>query len=183
MRKLKSALLYTALALVANAAMAEGPDIAALRSGDMDKLTISDGMTASDVPFQTETGGTAALTDYRGQVIAVNFWATWCVPCREEMPSLAALQDSFAGQDFQVVTIATGRNSPQAVQKFFDEVGVTTLPQHLDNGMGLARSMGVLGLPATILIDKNGNEVGRLLGGADWNSDSARAIIQALIDG
>ena len=95
---------------------------------------------------------------------------------------LAELQAELGGEDFEVVTIATGRNAPVAMQKFFEEIGVDNLPLHTDAKMGLARSMGVLGLPVTLIMDREGNEIARLQGDAEWNSDSAKAILRHLIE-
>ena len=179
MRKLKSVLLYTALGLLANAAVA---DIADLRAGDMRKLTVhSAPMAGSDVAFMSEDGEEMTLADLNGQYTLLNFWATWCAPCRKEMPDLAALQTQLGGEDFQVVTVATGRNPRPAMEAFFDEIGVDNLPLHTDARQSFSRSMGVLGLPVTLIIDPQGDEIARLQGDADWHSDSAAAIIQALI--
>jgi thiol-disulfide isomerase/thioredoxin len=179
MRKLKSVLLYTALGLLANAAVA---DIADLRVGDMRKLTVhSAPIAGSDVAFMSEDGEEMTLADLNGQYTLLNFWATWCAPCRKEMPDLAALQTQLGGEDFQVVTVATGRNPRPAMEAFFDEIGVDNLPLHTDARQSFSRSMGVLGLPVTLIIDPQGDEIARLQGDADWHSDSAAAIIQALI--
>ena len=179
MRKLKSVLLYTALGLLANAAVA---DIADLRVGDMRKLTVhSAPIAGSDVAFMSEDGEEMTLADLNGQYTLLNFWATWCAPCRKEMPDLAALQTQLGGEDFQVVTVATGRNPRPAMEAFFDEIGVDNLPLHTDARQSFSRSMGVLGLPVTVIIDPQGDEIARLQGDADWHSDSAAAIIQALI--
>ena len=179
MRKLKSVLLYTALGLLANAAVA---DIADLRVGDMRKLTVhSAPIAGSDVAFMSEDGEEMTLADLNGQYTLLNFWATWCAPCRKEMPDLAALQTLLGGEDFQVVTVATGRNPRPAMEAFFDEIGVDNLPLHTDSRQSFSRSMGVLGLPVTLIIDPQGDEIARLQGDADWHSDSAAAIIQALI--
>ena len=179
MRKLKSVLLYTALGLLANAAVA---DIADLRVGDMRKLTVhSAPIAGSDVAFMSEDGEEMTLADLNGQHTLLNFWATWCAPCRKEMPDLAALQTQLGGEDFQVVTVATGRNPRPAMEAFFDEIGVDNLPLHTDARQSFSRSMGVLGLPVTLIIDPQGDEIARLQGDADWHSDSAAAIIQALI--
>ena len=179
MRKLKSILLYTALGLLANAAVA---DIADLRVGDMRKLTVhSAPIAGSDVAFMSEDGEEMTLADLNGQYTLLNFWATWCAPCRKEMPDLAALQTQLGGEDFQVVTVATGRNPRPAMEAFFDEIGVDNLPLHTDSRQSFSRSMGVLGLPVTLIIDPQGDEIARLQGDADWHSDSAAAIIQALI--
>ena len=179
MRKLKSVLLYTALGLLANAAVA---DIADLRVGDMRKLTVhSAPIAGSDVAFMSEDGEEMTLADLNGQYTLLNFWATWCAPCRKEMPDLAALQTQLGGEDFQVVTVATGRNPRPAMEAFFDEIGVDNLPLHTDARQSFSRSMGVLGLPVTLIIDPQGDEIARLQGDADWHSDSAAAIIQVLI--
>ena len=183
MRKLRSALLYTALALVANAGFADTADIAALRDGDMRKLNLHSNATrGSEVTFTGADGSEMTLAAFEGQVVLLNFWATWCAPCRVEMPHLSALQAEMGGSDFQVVTIATGRNSPQGMAAFFDEIGVDNLPLHTDPRQTLARDMGVLGLPVTLILDRQGQEIGRLQGEADWSSDSARAIVTALLE-
>jgi thiol-disulfide isomerase/thioredoxin len=183
MRKLKSALLYTGLALVANIAVAESPDIADLRTGDMRKLVLhSAPVDSSQVAFTGQNGAEMTLDAYQGQYVVLNFWATWCAPCRKEMPHLAALQSELGGEAMQVVTIATGRNPRPAMERFFDEIGVTNLPLHTDPRQSLARSLGVLGLPVTIILDPEGREIARLQGDADWASDSAFAIMRALIE-
>lgn len=94
---------------------------------------------------------------------------------------LSALQEEFGGESFEVLTLATGRNIPARISAFFDEIGVDNLPRHQDPKQALARDMGVLGLPVTVILDPEGQEIGRLMGDADWSSDSAKAIIAALL--
>ena len=182
MRKLKSILLYTALGLLANIGHAETADLEALRVGDMRKLVFhSEAIAGTDVAFLSEDGTEMTLADFNGKYITLNFWATWCAPCRKEMPELSALQTDLGGDTFQVVTVATGRNPLPAMKKFFDEIGIDNLPLHTDARQSFARSMGVLGLPVTLIMDPSGNEIARLQGEADWSSDSAVAIITTLI--
>ena len=184
MRKLVSALLYTALLGVANQAVAETPDIAALREGDMRKLVVhGEPIAGSDTPFMSEDGEEMTLADYAGQHVVLNFWATWCAPCREEMPMLSEMQAELGSDAFSVVTVATGRNPRPGMERFFDEIGVDNLPLHTDARQSLARSLGILGLPVTIILNPEGQEIARLQGDADWSSDSAYAIINALLDG
>nr|WP_235857779.1 TlpA disulfide reductase family protein [Marimonas lutisalis] len=137
---------------------------------------------AGTAAYDTAEGGKATLADHQGRYVLLNFWATWCAPCRKEMPMLAALQDEFGGDRFEVLTIATGRNNPAQMQKFFDEIGVTNLPLHRDPSSALAREMGVLGLPVTVILAPDGTEIARMLGDAEWDSDSAKAIIRAVLD-
>ena len=182
MRKFTVAVVYTALCLLANTAAADLAAIAELRAGDMGKLNFAlDPVVAPDTAFLDETGAEMHLSDLRGKVVLVNFWATWCAPCRVEMPQLAALQTARGGDDFQVITIATGRNMPQAIARFFDEIEVTNLPRYTDPQQALAHDLGVMGLPVSLILDRDGAEVARLMGDADWSSPSALAIIDALL--
>lgn len=178
------AVLYTALWLFANAAAAEIAALEALREGDMKKLVFhAEPKRVSAVEFGNLDGSTHTLAEFRGKWVLLNFWATWCVPCRKEMPMLSALEADLGGEDFAVVTIATGRNPPAAISRFFAEIGVTNLPFYVDPRQDLARSMGVVGLPITVILDPEGREVARMIGEATWDGESARAILAALMAG
>lgn len=148
----------------------------------MRKLVLHDApRPLPDAAFLAEGGGEARLADWRGRVLVVNFWATWCAPCREEMPALDALARAMGGADLAVLTIATGRNSPEAMRRFFAEHGIAALPLHADPKGVLGRAAGILALPVTLLLDREGREIGRLTGGADWNAPEARALLAALL--
>jgi thiol-disulfide isomerase/thioredoxin len=183
MKALKSAILYMGLALVANPVWAQDADIAeleALREGSLKKLVFaSEPVAASDDVFVDFDGSEFRLSDWRGKYVLVNFWATWCAPCRAEMPALDALQGEFGGDKFEVVTIAIRSQKP-GMERFFEQTNVTNLPLFIDEAQDLSRNMGVLGLPITVLIDPEGQEIARVRGDAEWYSDSARAIIAAL---
>jgi thiol-disulfide isomerase/thioredoxin len=176
------AVLYTALAIGANPAMADVAKAEGLREGTMRKLIFGGPYEVSQEAFTDATGAEMRLADFSGKHVLVNFWATWCAPCRKEMPMLADLQSEFGGEDFEVVTIATGRNPQPAIDRFFEEIGVENLPKYLDPRSSLARDMDVLGLPITLILDPEGREIARMRGDAEWNSDSAKAVIRALIE-
>lgn len=184
-----AAVLYAAVALGANPVFADDPDsgpdygsLTDLRRGDMRKLSIPDlPEPASTVAFEDADGNAVTLAHYRGQTVLVNFWATWCAPCRAEMPSLNALQQELGGADFQVVTIATGRNPLPAMKEFFGKIGITDLPLLRDPKRALSRDMGVLGLPASIILNQDGEEVARMTGDADWASEDALLFLRAVI--
>lgn len=185
MRLLGSALLYISLALGANAAVAaDVQELKNLADGDMRKLVFADDPqpVSTQTFFLEDDSGSATLADWQGKYVLLNFWATWCAPCRKEMPTLSALQAEFGGDRFEVLTLATGRNNPAAMQKFLAEADIVNLPRHQDPKQAVARDMAILGLPVSILIDPQGREIARLLGDADWHSDSARAIIAALLE-
>ena len=170
--------LYIATTIAANAA-----DLEALRVGDMKKLNIhSDPRPASGAAVTRPDGSEVTLADWQGKWVLLNFWATWCAPCREEMPSLDALQAEMGSETFQVVTIATGRNSVAGIEKFFADEGVTRLHILLDPRQAMARDMAVLGLPVTLVLNPNGQEVARLLGDAHWDSPEAKALLAAMIE-
>ena len=171
--------VYTALILGANAAAA---DVAALREGDMKKLALHEVPVA--VPEGVLLDGSDAehaLADYRGKWVVVNFWATWCAPCRQEMPSLDRLQAAMP--EIAVVPVATGRNAVEGIERFYTEAGVKSLPILRDVKMDLSRAMSVLGLPVTVILNPEGQEVARLIGDADWDSANAKAVLAALIAG
>lgn len=187
MKRILAALVYTALSagaiMAPTTAVADMEAAALLREGDMKKLIFHEVPEAtSNAAYQlADDAGDQTLEAYSGKYILLNFWATWCAPCRKEMPQLSELQAEFSGDTFEVVTIATGRNSPEGIKKFFAEIGVDNLPRHQDPKQALASQMGIFGLPITVLINPDGQEVARLRGDADWSSDNAKAVIAAVL--
>ena len=152
-----------------------------LRAGDMKKLNFSAPKPFVDTAFVGEDGQPMNFEAFKGQYTVVNFWATWCSPCRAEMPMLEALDKAFEGKGLDVMTIATGRNPQPAIDKFFAEIGVENLPKHLDPKQALARDMAVLGLPVTVVLNQDAREIARLTGDAHWDSPEAVAILTALV--
>lgn len=128
-----------------------------------------------------EAGKIMTLNDLKGQNLLINFWATWCVPCREEMPELDALQAARGNDDFKVIAISVDRGGLEASRAFLDEIGVQHLDLYYDEKGTLARKMKTIGYPTTILITKAGKQFGILTGPAHWNSAKAHALIDRLI--
>ncbi|WP_119270673.1 TlpA family protein disulfide reductase [Taklimakanibacter deserti] len=137
---------------------------------------------APEIAFTAENGAAQSLSQWKGRVVLVNLWATWCAPCREEMPALAALQSTMGSPDFEVVAISVDRKGIEASAKFLQEVGATSLKLYADPSTDALSKFQAVGLPASILIDRQGREIGRLLGPAQWNSDDARALIKAAVE-
>ncbi len=190
MRRILSAVVYTGLALGAiTAALPATPALAApegidsLVTGEMRKLQVLDApKDLTNATWETPSG-TASLADYRGKWVLLNFWAVWCAPCREEMPTLAALDAARGGDDFAVVTLATGPNNPLAIDKFMEEAQAADLPRYRDPKSVQARDAAALALPVTLIVNPEGQEVARLIGGADWNSPEAIAVFDAFAAG
>lgn len=127
-------------------------------------------------------GAEQRMADYRGKVVLVNYWATWCAPCIREMPSLARLQKQLPAQDFALVAISVDLEGRKVAEPFLQENNLDALGLHLDNRGTVARAMGVTVMPTTILYDRDGREVGRLAGAAEWDSSDAVALIRFVID-
>ncbi len=150
----------------------------ALVTGAMEKLVPSDPRPLPDLPLVAMDDATAALPKGKWQL--VNLWATWCVPCREEMPALEKL--AVAMPDLQVTAVAVGPNPVPKIKSFLDEVGVSHIGVLRDPNQQFARAMGVLGLPVTVIVNPEGQEVARLIGGADWGSAEAMAVLKAAME-
>ncbi len=184
-RKFLFAMLYAATTLGANPVLAEPlnlSEIAALRTGEMKKLVIhSEPVEISAKSFLNENGDKTSLDAYKGKLVLLNIWATWCPPCLAEMPSIDALQAELGGDDFQVVTVAMGRNPVASIKKFFANNNIENLPILRDPKQKFARSISVIGLPTTIIINPEGQEIGRLIGDADWHGDAAITVIKAML--
>jgi len=170
-------LLYTCLVLAANAAGAGTVD-EALLSGDMAKLAMAE-RAVSAAGMVDRMDQPQSLEALRGRWVVLNFWATWCAPCREEMPSLDRLQQAMP--DVTVLGVATGPNPTPALDRFLLEAGIHAMTIWRDPQSAVAREMGVLGLPVTVIVSPEGVEVARLIGGAEWDSEAAKAVLAALI--
>ena len=131
--------------------------------------------------FVDGAGAEHSLADFLGTALVVNLWATWCMPCVAEMPSLAVLSGRLAGEGVTVMPLSSDRGGAEAVRAYYAAHKLVGLPVWLDPGGLAAKAWGVRGIPTTLIVDRAGHEVGRLEGGADWGSDAAHARIMALV--
>lgn len=135
-----------------------------------------------DLAMVDRGGEAVALDRFAGRVVVLNLWATWCAPCRREMPSLAALQEAFPEAALTVVALALDRASFDELDDFMAEVGASNLLVLQDASMASARALDVPGLPATLVVDRDGAERFRHLGYADWSTADVIAALQAFVD-
>lgn len=157
--------------------------LAGLQTGDMEKLVLHETpFTPMASSFADANGAPMTVADLSGKIVVMNFWATWCAPCRAEMPSIDRLAGELGGDDIAVMAVSTDRGDIGRIEKFFEEIEIQNLGIYRDQKSELAREAGAFGLPMTIILDRNGREIARLLGEAEWDSDEAKAIIQKLAE-
>lgn len=137
--------------------------------------------TLPAIGFTDGAGKQKTLAHYSGRLVLLNIWATWCAPCRKEMPTLDRLEAKLGGPDFEVVALSMDRKGPDAVKKFFAETGVTHLALNIDSSAQVMLTLGAPGLPMTLLIDGSGKEIGRLIGPAEWDSPQMTEFIRSRI--
>jgi thiol-disulfide isomerase/thioredoxin len=134
-----------------------------------------------EVEFVNADGKPVSLKDWRGKVVLLNLWATWCAPCRGEMPALDRLASALGSDKFEVVALAIDKSGLEGARKFLDETKARRLKLYTDPTARLGNEFKVVGMPTSILIDKEGREVGRLIGPAEWDSPEAKRLIQSLL--
>ena len=131
-----------------------------------------------EIEFEDGNGEALTLADLRGKTVLLNVWATWCVPCREEMPTLDALEAELGGPGFEVVPLSVDRAGPEVVRKFYAEIGIEHLGLYIDASMRASFDLQAPGLPTTLLIDSEGRELGRLVGPAEWDTPEMIAFLK-----
>lgn len=136
---------------------------------------------APDVAFTDAAGHRLSLADFRGKVVLLNFWATWCGPCVKEMPSLDRLQAKLGGDRFTVVAVSVDRQGLDVVRPFLARTAVQNLTTYLDPHGDSMRTFGIQGLPTSFIIDRTGHVAGRLEGGANWDTPEAEALMRYYI--
>jgi thiol-disulfide isomerase/thioredoxin len=173
-----AAALYALFALSANQAAAADPS--ALLTGQMQKMVLTEPpRDLADAPLLTLEDAPASLSEHRGKWVVLNFWATWCAPCRLEMPSLDRLQ--AARPDLLVLPVASGPNPVPGIARFWQEAAITGITSLRDPSRELSAAAGVLALPVTLILNPEGQEVARLIGHAEWDAPETLAFLDALM--
>jgi thiol-disulfide isomerase/thioredoxin len=134
-----------------------------------------------ELAFEDEKGKPLTLADFHGKVVLLNIWATWCAPCREEMPTLDSLQAQLGGEQFEVVALSIDHAGIGVVEKFYRETGVQHLCKYIDPSTLATSTLGIGGVPTTLLIDHKGREIGRLVGATEWESPAMEDLIARMI--
>jgi thiol-disulfide isomerase/thioredoxin len=158
--------------------------LAPLAHGEVAALTMaSTPLRLPDLTFEDAQGKPRKLSDWRGRTVLLNLWATWCVPCRKEMPALDSLQTRLGGPDFEVVAVNIDTRDPQKPKNFLKEANLTRLGYFTDQNARIFQDLkGIgraLGMPTSVLIDPQGCEIATIAGPAEWASDDAIKLISA----
>jgi thiol-disulfide isomerase/thioredoxin len=140
-----------------------------------------------DLAFKDAHGRPRTLADWRGRTVLLNLWATWCVPCRREMPALDALEQKLGGPAFEVVAVDIDTRDPQKPLTFLKEIGISRLAYYFDASARIFQDLKgagkAFGMPTTLLVDRNGCEIGNMAGPAEWASDDGLKLVSAAIAG
>lgn len=172
---------FVAIALVgATAGAAEPPKFAGL-AGDFSPIEPPLQITAPN--FQDKMGQPVNLDSFKGKVVVLNFWATWCPPCIAEMPALDKLQSELGGKDFIVIAVSTDRQGIKKSAPFYRRAGITHLDLYNDTRGNLLDAFHGKSLPITVVLDRDGKMVGRIEGPAQWDSAEAKALIAHYLKG
>jgi thiol-disulfide isomerase/thioredoxin len=167
-------------------AVALSSKIAPLAQGEVAALTMATApLRLPDLAFEDADGKPRKLSDWRGRTVLVNLWATWCVPCRKEMPALEQLQTRLGGPKFEVVAVNIDTRDPEKPKKFLKDANLTRLGFFSDQKAKVFQDLkGIgraLGMPTSVLVDGQGCEIATIAGPAEWASDDAVKLITAAI--
>lgn len=158
--------------------------IAPLAHGEVAAVTMATaGLRVPDLAFEDAEGKPRKLSDWRGKTVLLNLWATWCVPCRKEMPALDELQAKLGGKDFEVVAVNIDTRDPDKPKNFLKEARLTRLGYFADHKAKVFQDLKAvgraLGMPTSVLVDPQGCEIGTIAGPAEWASEDAVKLIKA----
>jgi thiol-disulfide isomerase/thioredoxin len=172
-----------ALGVYLSLSLTEPPTPAATQTtGGLPFVRASAPRQLPELKFTNAAGKELSIEDFRGRMVLLNIWATWCTPCREEMPALDRLQAQLGGSEFEVVALSVDQRGAEPVQKFFSEVGIKALKRYIDPSAQAAFKLGAVGLPATLLVDRRGREIGRHVGPAKWDAPDVVANLRRRIE-
>ena len=149
--------------------------------GELRKFIFSDGAKALPNPLVLDMNDNVVEIGSNDDILVINFWATWCAPCKKEMPSLNNLAENMKDDDVRIITVASGRNSTEAIETFVSYNDLVNLKKFRDPKGKIAMSYGVTALPTTVVIDPSGKEIGRIIGDIDWNTENIRAFFRNLL--
>ncbi len=176
-------ILYAGISLCANNVNADITNLMALANKDLAKIKFHrEPRDISETSFEASNQVKYYISDFRDKFLLINFWALWCAPCVKEMPALDRLKDILKNKEFEIITLATGRNSKSKVDDFFKEKNLRSLRQYFDPKSEFAKASGIKVLPTTLIINYDGKEVARVEGTIDWDSPDSEKLFSKWLE-
>ena len=153
-----------------------------IMKGELRKFIFSEKTEVLPKPLILDANENMVEIGYDEDILIINFWATWCAPCKKEMPSLNSLAQNMKYEDIRIITIASGRNSKEAIDDFFDDNNLVNLKKYRDPRGRIAVKYGVTALPTTVVINPMGLEIGRIIGDIDWDTADVRSFFKKMLE-
>jgi thiol-disulfide isomerase/thioredoxin len=152
-----------------------------IMKGELRKFIFSENVATLPKPLVLDADESVVQIGYKEDIMVINFWATWCAPCKKEMPSLNSLAQNMKNKDIRIITVASGRNSKEAIDNFFNSHDLDNLTKYRDPKGKMAIKYGVTALPTTVVVNPNGVEIGRIIGDIDWDTTETSAFFRKLV--
>lgn len=181
MKKLLAALMILALCMLTGCNRDKNEGKKGATSAPAAAGVAAEGKLAPDFSVKGLDGKEVKLSSLKGKVVLVNFWATWCPPCKEEIPSMMKLNKSLEGKPFQMLAISIDEGGKDSVEKYFKSSGMQ-LPAYLDSDGAISQSYGATGVPETFIVDRNGLIQKKIVGGMDWSSPEVLSYMNDLMN-
>lgn len=174
-------LMIAAVILMISPSIASAADVCADPPSTLGRFEPASGEAAPDTPFVVDGAGERTIADFKGQALVVNLWATWCAPCVTEMPALDRLAAALADDDIGVLPLSADREGAPVIKEFYAKNDIANLSVMMDRMSRFGRALGIRGLPTTFLFDRDGREVGRVVGIAEWDAPESVRFLRACL--
>jgi thiol-disulfide isomerase/thioredoxin len=171
-------LLSTMMLFYPSSVQADGPPL----NGEMSRFNFSDSQQSlSQISFTDASDNQISLAAYRGKIVVLNLWATWCGPCLMEMPALDHLQAAFSPNDLVVIPVSIDRGGPHQAAPYISHMNIHAMTPYFDKSNSIGRQLNASRIPMTVVIGRDGNEIGRFVGTAEWDSSEAKSLMKYFI--
>jgi thiol-disulfide isomerase/thioredoxin len=158
------------------------PSVASNSSDGAPFIALPAPQPVAEFSFTDHEGATLTLADFHGRMVLLNLWATWCVPCRKEMPALDRLQAKLGGSGFTVLPLSIDHRGRDVVARFYRELGLKSLSIYVDTSANVTYAVNAVGMPTTLLIDAQGRELGRVVGPAEWDGAAMLSRLMSYLE-
>jgi thiol-disulfide isomerase/thioredoxin len=182
-KKIKIIIISCVLLTYGTTVFAKGPNLTgSMKKFQLTPITKNSMDETGYFDWKNAKGETLSLNDFKGRVILLNFWATWCLPCIKELPSMERLQTKFKEDNFTIIAISLDRGGKSVAARLLKRLKLNKLTLYIDKENKSAQKLGVKFMPTTFIFDREGRKLGKLQGGIEWDSKNAEALIKYFIN-